>query len=544
EGLIGGQAGDRLSGNAEANVLSGLGGADILNGRAGNDALLGGDGHDMLIGGAGADLLDGGAGIDRVSYEGSGAVVASFANPSANTGDAAGDGYVNVEGLIGSSFADVLVGNNFANILLGEDGNDYLEGHAGSDAIAGGSGNDQIEGGAGADIVDGGFHGFDYARYFYAPSAVTVDLVNAAANTGEAQGDTLISIEGLFGSRFNDRLLANDLGNNVGGQDGDDLIDGRGGNDGLLGDGGNDTLLGGAGDDKLIGGAGGDVLNGGAGYDLATYAAAAIGVVASIQSPAANTGEAAGDTFVSIEAFIGSAFNDTLVMDAAHNTIEGLSGNDYLRGKGGNDVLRGGDGIDFLEGGAGADGLVGGAGFDYASYVDALAGLTADLGTPALNTGDAVGDSYRDIEGLIGSRFADILTGNASGNDMGGGDDNDRLNGFTGNDGLQGGNGDDTIVGGLGADLLAGGPGNDEFAFFSGEAQGDTAIDFNGAGAAAGDRLTFQGYGTAAQGATFVQLDATHWQVNSFDGSVRETITFATPRRSIRAITPSCSTGS
>jgi len=49
----------------------------------------------------------------------------------------------------------------------------------------------------------------------------------------------------------------------------------------------------------------------------------------------------------------------------------------------------------------------------------------------------------------------------------------------------------------------------------------DTVVDFGGNGAAPGDAFEFVGYGP---GATFVQLDATHWQVNSGDGLTHETI--------------------
>src|SRR5829696_7029780 len=52
---------------------------------------------------------------------------------------------------------------------------------------------------------------------------------------------------------------------------------------------------------------------------------------------------------------------------------------------------------------------------------------------------------------------------------------------------------------------------------------GDTVVDFAGNGAFRGDMLQFVGYGP---GATFVQIDATHWQVNSGDGLVHETIAF------------------
>jgi hypothetical protein len=58
--------------------------------------------------------------------------------------------------------------------------------------------------------------------------------------------------------------------------------------------------------------------------------------------------------------------------------------------------------------------------------------------------------------------------------------------------------------------------------FQRGLATGDTVVDFAGNGAAPGDAFEFVGYGP---GATFVQLDATHWQVNSGDGTTHETIT-------------------
>jgi len=56
---------------------------------------------------------------------------------------------------------------------------------------------------------------------------------------------------------------------------------------------------------------------------------------------------------------------------------------------------------------------------------------------------------------------------------------------------------------------------------------GDTLVDFTGNGAAAGDTFQFVGYGTAGAGATFTQLDATHWRMNSSDGAVHDTITLS-----------------
>ena len=41
------------------------------------------------------------------------------------------------------------------------------------------------------------------------------------------------------------------------------------------------------------------------------------------------------------------------------------------------------------------------------------------------------------------------------------------------------------------------------------------------------DQLQFVGYGTAAQGATFTQVDATRWSINSSDGLVQDIITLS-----------------
>ena len=88
------------------------------------------------------------------------------------------------------------------------------------------------------------------------------------------------------------------------------------------------------------------------------------------------------------------------------------------------------------------------------------------------------------------------------------------------------GNSNNNILDGrAGADTLTGGAGNDIFVFSAGQGNGDTVVDFSGNGAAAGDQLWFFGYGTAAQGASLTQIDATHWQINSFDNLVHDVIT-------------------
>lgn len=99
---------------------------------------------------------------------------------------------------------------------------------------------------------------------------VIVDLSSGMAfDLTNGDTDTLISIENVTGSAFDD-ILAGDPGANVlDGGAGVDLMFGFGGNDILFGGAGDDTSLdGGAGDDMLFGGDGIDNLDGGDGDDV------------------------------------------------------------------------------------------------------------------------------------------------------------------------------------------------------------------------------------------------------------------------------------
>jgi serralysin len=355
ENAKGGAGSDAITGNAVANTLWG---------NAGNDKLLGGDGNDNLLGGAGADRLDGGNGADIANYSRAATgLIADLLSPGINTGEAAGDTYVSIERLYGSRFNDNLRGDNLANLVAGLAGNDTLHGRGGNDALWGGEGNDNLLGGAGADRLDGG-NGADIANYGRAASGLTADLLSPGANTGEAAGDTYVSIERLYGTGYDDSLRGDDLGNFVAALAGNDLLYGRDGNDGLWGGAGDDELYGGNGNDNLVGGIGADRLDGGSGADIANYSSAATGLIADLLSPGLNTGDAAGDTYVSIERLYGSRFNDDLRGDDLANLVAGLAGDDTLHGCGGNDTLWGGDGNDRLVGGSGADRLMGGSGAD------------------------------------------------------------------------------------------------------------------------------------------------------------------------------------
>jgi Ca2+-binding RTX toxin-like protein len=160
---------------------------------------------------------------------------------------------------------------------------------------------------------------------------------------------------GLHGELFDNRASSSFVNG---------AIYGGGGNDTLILGAGNQNLFGGAGDDTLHGGAGADRLDGGEGFDVASYAHARAGVRASLEEPALNTGDAAGDVYVSIEGLRGSRHADELVGNGGDNRLWGAAGDDLLFGGHGNDSLWGGDGDDQLYGGAGDDRLDGGEGDD------------------------------------------------------------------------------------------------------------------------------------------------------------------------------------
>jgi Ca2+-binding RTX toxin-like protein len=241
--LYGGDGNDSLSGGTGTDSLMGDTGNDTISGDAGNDSLYGGDGNDSLDGGADNDLIYGGIGDDTA---------------------------------LGGTGDDTLYGGDGNDSLSGGDGNDALYGEDGNDTLDGGAGDDTLTGGAGADLLYGG-NGVDFADYSASGAGVTIDLAAGTGLGGDAQGDVLNGVDGIYGSAFDDVLLGydgqgttpGDLYTNIfyGGA-GNDVLDGRGGDDVLYGGADNDTINGGAGNDTLDGGAGDDVLDGGAGADL------------------------------------------------------------------------------------------------------------------------------------------------------------------------------------------------------------------------------------------------------------------------------------
>ncbi len=381
--------------------------------------------------------------------------VTSIVITYSNAGDASNNS--NQQILISDvQFTPVALPDN--DSISGGSGNDTIFGGIGNDTIDGGADNDVIEGGAGNDSLIGNT-GVDTLSYASSTAGVNVNLATGAVSGGHATGDTISGFENVTGSELGDTLT---------GDNNDNVLSGLGGVDSLNGAGGNDTL---------IGGAGADVLVGGAGTDTASYQTATAGVTANLATPAGNTGDAAGDSYNSIENLIGSTLNDSLGGNAGANVLEGLAGADTLSGSTGadtlfggadvdrlfggidNDVLDGGTGADFLFGGSGSDTLAGGdggdavdggQGFDYADYSGSNAAVSVNLGDSSPESGGhAASDTLSSIEGLIGSGFDDILTGDMKANIISGGG---------GADTIQGGFGSDSILGGDGNDVIDAGP--------------------------------------------------------------------------------------
>jgi Ca2+-binding RTX toxin-like protein len=292
-----------------------------LTGLDGNDLLKGGEGNDSLRGDGDSDILDGGNGIDTAQYwNASSSVEVDLSITSQYTVGAGYDTLLNIENLNGSAFNDTLIGNATANALFGGKGSDLLKGNDGNDNLWGNEGNDVLDGGSGV----------DYAQYWNATAGVIIDLsLTAGQDTKSAGFDTLVNIENINGSAFNDILTGNALNNT------------------LLGGGGNDTLNGGDGNDSLRGDAGDDAINGGNGSDTAHYWNATAGVTVNLaRTNAQNTVGAGIDTLLNIENVNGSGFNDILIGNALNNVLLGGGGNDSLNGSLGSDVLTGGQGKD------------------------------------------------------------------------------------------------------------------------------------------------------------------------------------------------------
>jgi Ca2+-binding RTX toxin-like protein len=451
--MDGGSGDDLMYGGIGVDIMVGGSGADLLDGGDGNDNLSGDGNDDTLIGGLGDDRLDGGGGTNTASYAGSlGAVTVNLTTGKAS-GAAGNDTLLGISNLIGGDAGDTLTGNSLANRIDGGAGDDTITGASGDDILLGSAGNDLFLHDAGNDSIDGGA---DTDTVSYAD--LTTQSVNINLNTGRAvsgsETDTLANIENAVGGGAADTLIGNAGANRLEGGAGNDALSAGDGNDILDGGVGNDTLAGGAGDDTyLINDAGvsllGDAITeaANAGTDLVLTSLSSYTLGANLENL-----RYVGD-YAATGTFIGSG-NDL------NNKIEGGAGVDALAGGAGDDIVWGNNGDDFIVGGAGADNLDGGVGTDLVSYNNATVAVTLDLANGYALSADG-NDVVAGFENVLGSQFADDLSGNLFANIIDGSAGDDRISGRDGADTLFGGTGNDILSGGGDRDAIDGGAGND-----------------------------------------------------------------------------------
>lgn len=242
-------------------IITGGTGADYIYGNYGADNINGGDGNDLIHGEQNGDIINGGNGEDTASYLTSDAAVnINLTTDTYSGGHADGDTLISIEKIVGSVYADEIRGDANNNVVWANNDNDYVVGYDGNDSLHGGHGNDNLHGndgddtlngntgndlltgGAGSDTLDGG-DGVDRAYYTASDAAVTINLETNTASGGHATGDTLISIEEVYGSTHNDTLTGDSENNTIWGHTGDDTIDGRDGQDTFYGGAGNDIFV-------------------------------------------------------------------------------------------------------------------------------------------------------------------------------------------------------------------------------------------------------------------------------------------------------------
>ncbi|MDB5364917.1 MAG: heme peroxidase [Rhodospirillales bacterium] len=266
-------------------------------------------------------------------------------------------------------------GYNSHEVVSGTAYNDWIDAGDGDDTIYGGAGNDVLDGKSGADHIygeagDDVIYGGDIEDF----------LDGGDGNQIIYAGTSAGAIDVVIGGRGNDHLYGEAGIDELHGGDGDDYIDAGGDTDVAFGDAGNDEMYGGDGPDELRGGTGDDILSGGSGPDM-------------------------------------------------------------LKGEGGDDIIMGGIGGGAAQGDG--DEALGGDGFDFASFADStlVLDVAADLNNQNLVAAPGTNPPFEpfgmlvsEIEGLIGSKFADKLLGDGGDNWLVGGSANDTLRGAAGND--------------------------------------------------------------------------------------------------------------
>ena len=341
-------------------------------------------------------------------------------------------------------------------------------------------------------LESGGVDVSDTLSYASSSAGVTVNLATSSASGGDAEGDEIETFDvdnyNHDGDADTDTIDAEfSTFENITGSDHRDLLTGDDRVNIIKGGAGDDVLRGGKSNDTLEGGPGADMLDGGHTRtsatdasdmftDTASYAGAMAGVTVDIDAGEGTGGDAMGDTFTSIEQYMGSNNDDMFIASEYADVVMGGTQAD--------------DNVDDF-GDPDHDGSDG----DTMSYEKSEEGVWVNLGdtdaagqpqfvdgpdstTRADGTADthvevnpegsyAQGDVLTGIENVMGSSQGDVLMGNAMVNELYGGAGDDELTAVAntetdaGPDTLVGGSGNDTLTGSDSPDVLMGGDGHD-----------------------------------------------------------------------------------
>jgi Ca2+-binding RTX toxin-like protein len=341
----------------------------VLFGGEGEDLLIGNAGDDALIGGAGADQMEGGLGDDAHNVDDVGDVVVENANEGNDTIVTSLASYAlgsNVENLFYAGLGNFTgTGNALDNLLAGGDGDDELSGGDGNDSFQSSGGTDLLDGGSGTDTLrvlgDEGVieiaenNGvYTITDWNFWPSEIVLTSVELIYFSDLDESFTIAELldpnfTGTNGD--DDPLEGNNLGNELYGLDGDDVLIGAGGYDSLDGGQGTDTAwFAGSSDEyrlfldtdgsavveDLMGNEGTDYLSD---VEAIYFADDDVTILVSALPALGTSGN---------DALTGSSRADQLFAFEGDDSLAGLAGDDTLLGDAGNDSYAGGTGDDFV----------------------------------------------------------------------------------------------------------------------------------------------------------------------------------------------------
>jgi len=281
------------------------------------------------------------------------------------------------------------------------------------------------------------------------PSTTSTGVLLSGTNLGDI---VFLTPHGFAPDQWDDATVVSQVpwDSTIKGFDGDDILNGSLGQDDIDGGDGDDLIYGWNADespnrDQLVGGTGDDTLfaakprdggraaadfdgddssNGNVGNDTVSFVYSRWAVTANLTSgTGVNDGDTAIDpayTFVNVENLTGTVFADSLTGDGGDNVLQGNAGSDTLNGGGGLDTVSYADN----------DGKI---------SITLPAGPAHEfgaVGTPEADTVISTDILTGSFANVIGSAFADAITGDA----------NDNV--------FQGNAGSDTIIGGGGRDTV------------------------------------------------------------------------------------------